>query len=64
MVDIVEELKMKREVASNHVAIVAKIEEDARNNQGDGQGILLSYMRGFKRGLAAISYHEVLRRAI
>ncbi|XHR95145.1 hypothetical protein ACFJIV_00040 [Mucilaginibacter sp. UC70_90] len=64
MVDTVEELKMKREIAESHIKKVLEIEADAHNNTGDSQGILISYTRGFKNGLAAISHHTVLKRRL
>jgi len=39
-----------------------EIEEDAKNDKGVGQGIILSYTRGFRNGLAAISHHSILRK--
>ncbi|MGF7039116.1 hypothetical protein [Mucilaginibacter lappiensis] len=64
MVDTVEELKMKREIAESHIKKVLEIEVDAHNNTGDSQGILISYTRGFRNGLAAISHHAVLKRKL
>jgi hypothetical protein len=62
MVDIVEELEMKKKIALGHLERVTEIEEKAGKEEGDGQGILLSYARGFKNGLAAISHHHILTR--
>jgi hypothetical protein len=62
MVDTVEELKMKKEIAEGHIQKIMVIENDAKNNTGDSQGIILSYTRGFKNGLAAISHHSILRK--
>lgn len=62
MVDTVEELTMKKEIAESHIKKVLEIENDARNNRGDSQGIIMSYTRGFKNGLAAISHHSILNR--
>jgi len=62
MVDTVEELMMKKAIAEDHMSKVVEIENDAINNQGDSQGIIMSYMRGFKNGLAAISHHSILKR--
>lgn len=62
MVDTVEELKMKKEIAESHFEKVNQIEMDAKNNTGDSQGIIISYMRGFKNGFAAISHHTILNR--
>jgi hypothetical protein len=62
MVDTVEELRMKKGIAERHIQKVLEIEQDANNKRGDSQGIILSYTRGFKNGLAAISSHSVLNR--
>jgi len=62
MVDTVEELKMKKQIAEDHIKKVIEIEADARNNEGDGQGLILSYTRGFKNGLAAISHHNIIKK--
>lgn len=62
MVDTVEELEMKKSIAENHTKKVLEIEEDAKNNRGDCQGIVMSYTRGFRNGLAAISNHSIINR--
>jgi len=64
MVDTVEELKMKKEIAESHAKKVLEIELSAHNDAGDSQGILISYARGFRNGLAAISHHAVLKRKL
>ena len=61
MVDTVEELNMKKEIAQSHIQKVLEMEEDLRNNRGDGQGVILSYTRGFRNGLAAISHHNIFK---
>lgn len=61
MVDTVEELTMKKEIAESHIKKVLEMEEDLRNNRGDGQGVILSYTRGFRNGLAAISHHNIFK---
>ena len=38
------------------------LQEDAKNNIGDSQGMIISYSRGFKNGLTAISTHSILKR--
>ncbi len=53
MVDTVEELTVKKETAESHIKQVLEIEQEAVNNKGVGQGIVLSYTRGFRNGLAA-----------
>lgn len=62
MVDTVEELTMKKNIADSHIKKVLEVEEDTRNNTGDCKGIIISYTRGFKNGLAAISHHDILKR--
>lgn len=62
MIDTVEELTVKKEIAEDHIKQVVEIEDQAKNNQGVGFGIVISYSRGFKNGLAAISHHEILKR--
>lgn len=62
MVDIVDELKMKRSIAESHMQKVLNIEEEAKNDRGDSQGMIISYARGFKNGLSAISHHSILKR--
>jgi hypothetical protein len=62
MIDTVEELTVKKEIAESHIKQVIEIEEQAKDNQGVGHGIVISYTRGFKNGLAAISHHVILKR--
>lgn len=62
MIDMVEELEMKKKIATGHIAKVRQIEEETMQNHGDCQGILMTYTRGFKNGLAAISHHQILTR--
>ena len=64
LIDTVDELKMKKDIAESHIKKVLEIEDDSSKDQGKGQGILMSYTRGFKNGLAAISHHSILRRSI
>jgi len=62
MIETVEELTVKKETAEQHVKQVMDIEQQAKNNTGPGQSIILSYTRGFRNGLAAISHHSILRK--
>lgn len=61
MIDTVEELTVKKEIAESHIKQVNDIEEQAKNNLGVGYGIIISYTRGFKNGLAAITHHQILK---
>ncbi|HXS54949.1 MAG TPA: hypothetical protein VN726_02425 [Hanamia sp.] len=62
MVDTVEELQVKKETAEDHIKQVRLIEEEVAHNKGVGQGIIISYTRGFKNGLAAISHHSIMKK--
>lgn len=62
MIDMVEELEMKKKIALGHIDKVKAIEADTAHEEGDCKGILISYTRGFKNGLAAISHHHILSR--
>ena len=62
MVDTVEELTVKKQTAEEHIQLILEIEVDAKNNTGLGQGMIISYTRGFRNGLAAISNHSIMKR--
>ncbi len=62
MIDTVEELTVKKETAENHIKQILEIESEAKNNKGVGQGVIISYTRGFKNGLAAISHHSIMKK--
>jgi len=62
MVDVVDELKMKKSIAESHVLKVLEIETEHHNNTGDSQGMIITYTRGFMNGLSAISHHTILKR--
>lgn len=62
MIDMVDELEMKKRIALGHVAKVKDIQESLEQENGDCKGLLISYTRGFKNGLAAISHHHILTK--
>lgn len=62
MVDTVEELNAKKETAESHIRQVLEIEQEANESRGVAQRIILSYTRGFRNGLAAISHHSIMNR--
>lgn len=62
MVDTVEELTVKKETAESHIKQIIEIEDDAKNCKGVGQGVIISYTRGFRNGLAAISHHSIIKK--
>jgi hypothetical protein len=62
MVDTVEELTVKKDIAESHIKQIFEIETQAKNNEGVGQGIIISYTRGFRNGLSAISHHAIMKK--
>lgn len=59
LIDLVEELKIRKEVTSDHLGKVKQIREEASKGEGASQRIVLSYQRGFMRGLYAISQSKL-----
>lgn len=59
LIDLVEELKIRKEVTSNHLEKVKQIKDEALNGGSASQRIVLSYQRGFMRGLYAISQSKL-----
>jgi len=62
MIDTVEELNAKKETAESHIRQVLEIEQEANESRGVAEGIILSYTRGFRNGLAAISHHSIMNK--
>lgn len=57
MVDVVDELKMKKEKANDHYKKVNELQQEAVD-QGESHRLIISYNRGFQNGMAAIAIHE------
>ncbi len=55
LIDIVELLKNRKETLDNHLNEINKMETDLDGKEDYMVGMLLSYERGFLRGLAALS---------
>jgi len=55
LVDVVELLKARKQTLTEHQQQLEEMERDLRNGSGYMIGMLLSYERGFLRGLAALS---------
>lgn len=55
LVYVVEQLKARKQTLTEHQRQLEEMEEDLKNNTGYMVGMLLSYERGFLRGLAALS---------
>jgi hypothetical protein len=61
MVDVVDELKMKKDKAEDHYKKVAEIQREAIEH-GESHRLIISYNRGFQNGMAAIAIHEANKR--
>lgn len=61
MVDVVDELKMRKEKAEDHYKKVLEIQKEAVD-QGESHRLIISYNRGFQNGMAAIAIHESNKR--
>jgi hypothetical protein len=62
LVDLVEELKNRKEMVNEHIGKVLQIRTELENESGMTQRILLSYQRGFMKGLSAITQSNVLNK--
>ncbi|MCJ7820189.1 MAG: hypothetical protein MUP53_03210, partial [Bacteroidales bacterium] len=63
-IDLVEELKTKRELIVDHLEKIRVVKAEAINSTGATQRITLSYQRGFMRGLSALSQSKVLNKKL
>lgn len=62
LVDLIEELKTRKEKVAEHMEKVKAMKDDVRNNTGMSQRIILSYGRGFLRGLSALTKSNILNK--
>jgi hypothetical protein len=64
LIDLVQELEMRKRMVADHKAKVEQIQADIEKEDGMSQRIILSYQRGFMRGLSALSQSKVLNKKI
>lgn len=64
LIDLVEELRTKKEMVLEHMEKVGVLKNEAENNNGITQRIVLSYQRGFMRGLSALTQSKVLNKEV
>ncbi len=62
LIDLVEELKTRKEMVLEHMEKVKEISKETDTDMGMPQRIVLSYQRGFMRGMSAISQSNVLNK--
>jgi hypothetical protein len=64
LIDLVEELKIRKDIINDHLEKIGQIKIDTASGSGAVQRISLSYSRGFMRGLSAISQSKIFKRTI
>ena len=64
MIDTVDELNVKKETAQAYLQQILDIESDLKEEKGIGHGVLISYTKGFRNGLAAISHHSIMKKKL
>lgn len=62
LIDLVEELKIRKEIVKDLSEKIRIIKEETQSGAGSAQRIALSYQRGFMRGLSAISQSQIFYR--
>lgn len=62
LLDLVEELKFRQKGVEVHLIKVSEIRKEVNENAGVYERIMLSYQKGFMRGLSAISQSNVLTK--
>lgn len=61
MVDVVDELKMRKEKADDHYKKILELQKEVME-QGESHRLIISYNRGFQNGMAAIAMHESYKK--
>lgn len=64
LIDLVEELKTRKEMVLEHMSKVTEVKKEMESDTGMTQRILLSYQRGFMRGLSALTQSNVLTKKL
>ncbi len=62
LIELVEELKTRKEMVLEHMVKVDEIKKEMQSNTGMTQRIVLSYERGFMRGLSALTQSRIINR--
>ena len=60
LIDLVEELKIQKDMVIEHMEKVNRIKQEMESEDGMAQRMIFSYQRGFMRGLSAITQSKVL----
>jgi hypothetical protein len=62
LIELVEELKTRKEMVLEHMVKVEEIRKEMQTNTGMTQRIVLSYERGFMRGLSALTQSRIINK--
>ena len=64
LIDLVEELKTRREILLDHVNKVNELKKEMAGNAGMSERMVLSYQRGFMKGISAITQSTIMNKKI
>ncbi len=64
LIDLVEELRIRKQKAAEHLEKVKGMSDDLAAQSNVSERIVLSYQRGFMRGLAAITQSDFLNKPL
>jgi hypothetical protein len=64
LVDLVEELNVKKNTVMEHIQKVDQLYIEMEQNRGITQRIALSYQRGFSHGLSALTQSQILNKIV
>ena len=64
LIDLVEELKTRREIVLDHVNKVNELKKEMAGNAGMSERMVLSYQRGFMKGISAITQSTIMNKKI
>jgi hypothetical protein len=62
LIELVEELKTRKEMVLEHMQKVEEIKKEIQTKTGMTQRIILSYQRGFMRGLSAVTQSRIINK--
>lgn len=62
LVDLVEELKSRKSDLAQHIQKVDEVEQSLKSNTGYCERAILSYQRGFMKGMASITQASLLSK--
>ena len=64
LMDLVQELETRKIMVDEHIVTVKQIQSEIDSEEGLSHRIILSYQRGFMRGLSALTQSQVLNKKL